>query len=224
MAPTTVKSLPVTLRASSALAVPTTEYSVFDAAKVTSTATSTSANKLVDTAGAFVVNAIAVGDVILNTTSGKFALVTAVDSATQLSVGADIFLSTNAYAIYPGLGYKLNQPWKEMMVQLDVTAAATDVGDTLDVYVDMSIDGGTKWNNIAHFTQVLGNGGAKTFVAVIKNDNPGATAVFATTSDAAAGATRQIGFGDRIRLREVCVDAGTQNVSFTYSIKAFFKS
>lgn len=215
---------PVTLRASSALAVPTTEYFTTGlTAKVTSTATSTTSNKLVDTAGNFVVNAIAVGDVIINTTTGKTALVTAIDSATQLSVGADIFSSTNAYAIYPGTGYALDAIYKELLLQLDVTAAATDVGDTLDVYVDMSIDGGQKWNNIVHFTQVLGNGGAKTFMAVIKNDNPGASAVFATTSDAAAGATRQIGFGQNLRYRAVTVDAGTQNVSFTFSLKAFLK-
>lgn len=216
-------ALPVTLRASSALAVATTEYGVFDAAKKAGTATATTSNKLTDSAGAFVVNSIAVGDVIKNTTTGKFALVTAVDSATALSVSADVFSSGDAYSIYPGLGYKLQQPWKELMVQLDVSAAATDVGDTLDVYVDMSIDGGTKWNNIVHFTQVLGNGGAKTFVAVIKNDNPGSSAVFATTSDASAGATRQIGFGDRLRYRAVSVDASTANVSFTFSIKAFLK-
>lgn len=218
-----VLTKPVTLRASAAVAVPTTEYGVFDAAKVSSTATSTSANKLVDTAGAFVANAIAVGDVIKNTTTGKFALVTAIDSATQLSVSADIFSSTNAYTIYPGLGYKLAQPWEQIILQLDVTAAATDAGDTLDVYVDTSIDGGTKWVNVGHFTQVLGNGGAKTFLMGLKNDNPGATAVYDVSSDAAAGATRQIGFGDRIRFRGVTVDASTQNASFTYSLKAFLK-
>ncbi len=219
------QTLPVTLRASSALTVPTTEYGVFteNVAKVTSSATSTTSNKLTDTAGAFIVNAIAVGDIIKDTTTGKFALVTAVDSATALSVSADIFTSADTYAIYPGTGYTLQQPWKELMVQLDVTAAATDVGDTLDVYVDMSIDNGTKWVNIIHFTQVLGNGGVKTFLSVIKNDNPGASAVFATTSDAAAGATRQIGFGNKLRYRAVSVDAGTQNVSFTFSLKAFLK-
>jgi hypothetical protein len=58
---------------------------------------------------------------------------------------------------------------------------------------------------------------------VIKNDNPGASAVFATSADAAAGATRQIGFGGQLRYRGVVVDASTQNVSFTYSIKAFLK-
>lgn len=218
------RTRPVTLRAAGAITVPTTEYFITGLTpKVTSAATSTTTNKLVDTAGAFVVNAIAIGDVIKNTTTGKFALVTAIDSATQLSVGADIFSSGDAYAIYPGNGYALTEIYKELMVQLDVTAAATDVGDTLDVYIDMSIDGGVKWNNIIHFTQVLGNGGVKTFVAVIKNDNPGASAVFATTADAAAGATRQIGFGNNLRYRAVTVDAGTQNESFNYTLKAFLK-
>ena len=222
---TTTKTLATTLRPSSATTVATTEYGTvqFAPAKVTSAATGTTSNKLVDTAGNFVVNGIAVGDVIKNTTTGKFALVTAVDSATQLSVGADIFTSTNTYAIYPGLGYVLNQAWEQLIVQLDVTAAATDVGDTLDVYIDMSIDGGTKWVNVLHFTQVLGNGGAKTFMGVIKNDNPGTSAVFDVSSDAGAGNTRQIGFGNRLRYRAVTVDAGTQNVSFTYSLKAFLK-
>lgn len=217
---------PLTLRASGALAVATTEYGTTAfglTAKKTSAATATTSNKLTDSAGGFVAAGIAVGDVIANTTTGKFALVTAVDSATALSVGADIFSSGDAYAIYAGTGQTLDAIYKELMIQLDVTAAATDVGDTLDVYVDMSIDGGSKWHNIVHFTQVLGNGGAKTFVAVIKNDNPGATAVFATTADAAAGATRQIGFGGNLRYRAVTVDAGTQNVGFTFSLKAFLK-
>ncbi len=221
----TSQTLPVTLRASGAIAVATTEYSVHDTAKITSAATATTSNKLTDAGGLFTTtSAIAVGDIVKNTATGKYALVTAVDSATALSLSADIFLITDTYVIYPGTGYKLQQPWKELLVQLDVTAAATDATDTLDVYIDMSLDGGTKWHNIIHFTQVLGNGGVKTFVGVIKNDNPGASAVFATTSDASAGATRQIGFGDRLRARAVTVDASTQNIGFTYSIKAFLKA
>jgi hypothetical protein len=47
---------------------------------------------------------------------------------------------------------------------LDVTAAATLVGHTLDVYLQSSVDG-TAWDDFAHFTQVLGNGGAKKFLA-----------------------------------------------------------
>ena len=218
------QTLPVTLRASSAVAVPTTEYSVHDSAKVTSTATSTTTNKLVDTAGNFVVNLIAVGDIIKNTTTGKFALVTAVDSATQLSVSADVFLSTNTYVIYPGLGFKLQQSWKEMVVVLDVTAAATDAGDTLDVYIDTSFDGGVSFVNIGHFTQVLGNGGAKKFIMSFKANPITSSNCVAFTADQAAAAALQIGWGDRLRVRSVVVDASTQNVSFTYSVKAYLKS
>lgn len=44
---------------------------------------------------------------------------------------------------------------------LNVTVAATGAGDTLDVYVQHSIDDGTNFDDFIHFTQVLGNGGAK---------------------------------------------------------------
>jgi hypothetical protein len=116
----------------------------------------------------------------------------------------------------------LDQKFDQLIAQLIVSAAATDAGDTLDVYIDTSFDGGTTWVNIGHFTQVLGNGGAKTFVLAIKNDNPGASAVYDVTSNAAAGATRQIGFGDRLRYRGVMVDADVDG-SFTYEVKALLK-
>lgn len=218
------QTLSTTLRASSAIATPTTEYSVHDSAKVTSTATSTTSNKLVDTAGSFVTNLVAVGDIIKNTTSGKFALVTAVDSATQLSVSADIFSSTNTYVIYPGLGFKLQQSWKELMVVLDVTSAATDAGDTLDVYVDTSFDGGVSFVNIGHFTQVLGNGGAKKFIMSFKSAPVASSNCVAFTADQTAGNALQIGWGDRLRVRSAVVDASTQNVGFTFSVKAYLKS
>lgn len=121
-----------------------------------------------------------------------------------------------------GTAVVLDQKFNELVAQLTVSAAATDVGDTLDVYIDTSFDGGTTYVNLGHFTQVLGNGGAKTFVLAIKNDNPGATAVYDVSADAAAGATRQIGFGDHLRYRGVMVD-GNANGSFTYEVKAFLK-
>jgi hypothetical protein len=121
-----------------------------------------------------------------------------------------------------GTAVVLNQKFDELIATLAVSASATDAGDTLDVYVDTSFDAGTTWVNLGHFTQVLGNGGAKTFVLAIKNGNPGASAVYDATSDAAAGATRQIGFGDRLRYRGVMVDADA-NGSFTYAVSAFLK-
>lgn len=114
------------------------------------------------------------------------------------------------------------QAWRTAQIVLAVTAAATAVGDTLDVYIDTSPDGGTTWINIGHFTQVLGNGGAKSFVMALGPDNPGASAVTATTSDASAGATRQYGINDRLRSRSVIVSSSAP--SFTYSVKAYLKN
>lgn len=219
---------PITLRASSALAIATTEYSVAETAKQAGTATGTTTSKLVDSAGAFTTAQangviIAVGDIVKNNTTGKFALVTAIDSATTLSVSADVFVSTNTYTIYPGLGSLINPKARELQVVLDVTAAATDAGDTLDVYVDTSFDGGASFVNIGHFTQVLGNGGAKKYIMSFLAAPIAAANSVSFVADQAASAALQIGFGDRLRIRSVVVDASTLNVSFTYSVKAHIK-
>lgn len=120
-----------------------------------------------------------------------------------------------------GTGQVFRQPMREATVLLNVSAAGTAAGDTLDVYVDTSPDGGTTWVNIGHFTQVLGNGGAKKFVMALRSDNPGATAVADVTSDAAAGATRQYGINDRLRYRGIVAE--TTAATFTYSVTAFIK-
>lgn len=103
---------------------------------------------------------------------------------------------------------------------LDVTAAATDVGDTLDVYVDTAIDGGTRWVNIIHFAQVLGNGGVKTFAATITPSASVGTAPVDVSSDLAAGAIRHY-VGDQYRVRYAQVDATTQNAAFTFTVKGY---
>jgi len=53
--------------------------------------------------------------------------------------------------------------------ELDLTAAATEVGDTLDVFVQTLVDG-TNYVDIAHFTQCLGNGGAKRYYMKVTAD------------------------------------------------------
>lgn len=116
---------------------------------------------------------------------------------------------------------KFQKPFKQATVVLNVTAAATEVDDTLDVYIDTSFDGGTTWVNIGHFTQVLGNGGAKEFAVNIINENPAAEIDVA--SDASAGTIRALGLGDRIRYRSTVVDAGGAAASFTFGLVAFLK-
>lgn len=118
---------------------------------------------------------------------------------------------------------ELGARFTEMVAVLDVTAAAADVGDTLDVYLDTSFDGGTTWINIGHFTQVLGNGGVKKFLMSFKSNPIAASNAVPVGTDQAAGAALQIGFGSKLRCRYVQVDANS-NGAFTFSLKAFLKA
>lgn len=71
----------------------------FGQTTLTGSATSTTAGKLVASAGNFIVNLVRIGDVVTNTTDGTSALVTGVTSATTLELSADIFISGEAYSI-----------------------------------------------------------------------------------------------------------------------------
>jgi microcystin-dependent protein len=65
------------------------------AQRSTGTNTSTSANKLINSAATFQTDGVKIGEIVENNTDGTFAYVTAVDSQTQLSLSADIFLATS---------------------------------------------------------------------------------------------------------------------------------
>ncbi len=69
---------------------------------VTSAATSTTANKLVDSTKNFITLGVKVGDIIYNTTGNSAATITNVDSATQLSLNANIMTSGDNYTLYLG--------------------------------------------------------------------------------------------------------------------------
>lgn len=98
---------------------------------------------------------------------------------------------------------------------LDVTAAATDVTDTLDVYVQTKIDG-TNWVDVVHFTQVLGNGGEKRYIAKIAAGL--ATTEFEVGAALGAAAVRNL-LGDEWRVKWVTVDADA-DASFTFGVTA----
>jgi len=66
---------------------------------VESSATATTASKLVDTTQDFVALGVKVGDAVVNTTDATSALVTAIDSATVLSISADIMASGELYTL-----------------------------------------------------------------------------------------------------------------------------
>lgn len=103
---------------------------------------------------------------------------------------------------------------------LSVTAAATEVNDTLDVFIDASIDEEATWINIVHFTQVLGNGGAKKFVAIAGPHN---SDEFDVTADLAAGVVPRDLIGGVFRVRWTVVDPTGANASFTFNVKGAFK-
>ena len=67
----------------------------------TGTNTSVTASALVNTSGDFVNLGVQIGDIVYNTTDGTAATVTAVVSATQLTLNANIFTATSkSYTIY----------------------------------------------------------------------------------------------------------------------------
>ena len=78
--------------------IPSDDFNIPSLLLASGLATSTTSNKLVDSAGSF--SNLAVPSVIHNTTDGTIAGVTAVDSATQLSLSADIMASGESYSIY----------------------------------------------------------------------------------------------------------------------------
>ncbi len=100
---------------------------------------------------------------------------------------------------------------------LSVTAAATAAGDTLNVFVQASNDGGTTWNDVIAFTQVLGNGGAKKFEAEV-NLNVAPTVAMGAPTDAtlAAGSINQGPHGTLWRPKWTVVN--NTSPSFTFSI------
>ena len=211
-----------TLISSVELAGAQTMYSTHEDARISSTTTATTSNKLTDSAGAFVVNGVQVGDIIHNTTDDTWAVVTAVDSATALSINADIMANAEGYSIFSGTGYKINTEKGLLVVILDITADATATGDKLDVYVDTSFEDGAygSWVNIGHFTQHDGDGSPAKYVQSFSATPPASQGAIVDT-DLAEATTLQIGFGDHIRIRAKTTE--TDTAAFTFEVTAFFK-
>ncbi len=118
-----------------------------------------------------------------------------------------------------GAGQYIGGERRRYIFILSVSAAATDVTDTLDVYVDWSLDDSTYFNG-GHFTQCLGNGGVKKYYMVFDPSAPG-TSVIDMTSDAASGAVRPALFGPYVRTRWIIVDPGAGAASFTFAVTGY---
>ena len=101
---------------------------------------------------------------------------------------------------------------------LNVTVAATDAGDTLDVYIQQSIDEGTTYDDFIHFTQVLGNGGAKKHLAEWLAGVTVESEMHAPQDAALAAGVKQGPVGGLWRIKWVVVDGGAANASFTFTV------
>lgn len=98
---------------------------------------------------------------------------------------------------------------------LDVTAAATAAGDTLDVFVQTRI--GSVWMDVVEFTQVTGTSGATKEVdkLVANIDEAGFDPDTALTG---GSVTERHIIGDAFRVRWDINDATTDDASFTFSV------
>jgi hypothetical protein len=107
---------------------------------------------------------------------------------------------------------------KALVAMLNVTAAATDAGDLLDVWIQESPDEGTTWNDIVRFPQVTGNGGAKKHIAKLNCEAPAETEPGAPLDAAISAGVVQGPICPYIRAKWTITDAGTDNASFTFSL------
>jgi hypothetical protein len=126
--------------------------------------------------------------------------------------GVQLFSGTLT-ATATGSEQKIRRPTAGLVLLLEVTAAATAVGDTLDVVVQTRVN--DVWLDICHFTQILGNGGAQNIVAKIAGD--GTQAMYATSSALAAGNVRNI-LGDGYRIVSTIVNSSSPSFTFTVTI------
>lgn len=139
-------------------------------------------------------------------------------SALTLVASAARTASGNSGSLTP-FGSKVGK-LKAAIYQLTVSAAATEAGDLLDVYVQHSPDDGTTWDDFIHFTQVLGNGGAKKFIASWGRDVTPESEVKPPADASLAAGVLQGPIAPLLRVKWVIVDASTQNASFTFSLVA----
>ena len=116
-----------------------------------------------------------------------------------------------------GSAVALKNSTRALAFLLNVSAAATDAGDTLDVKIQHSPDQGTTWDDIAHFSQVLGNGGAVKEMAFISLDASPEDELRVPSTALSAGSVMQGPVFPYIRAVGVIVDADGDG-GFTYSV------
>ena len=138
------------------------------------------------------------------------------DSYPGRPILANLVLLPSAVRTVSGTGEPVTlEGLSALVLQLDVTATATDAGDALDVVVQTTIDG-TNWIDFKHFTSVNGST-AKRHISKVVVD--AVLPDFDNSAVLLSGAGRNI-FGEQYRVRWDISDSGTVNASFTFSVTA----
>jgi hypothetical protein len=149
---------------------------------------------------------------VITDAQGHLAEVGATQAITLRASGAATVVAGATGTPVGGLGN-----YRRLIFVNAITASANEAGDTLDVYVDASLDNVTYYN-VIHFTQQAGNAAARTEYAVLDPAAPG-TSTINITSDAASGAVRPAGWGLYYRARWTVVEANANaNASHTFSV------
>lgn len=115
--------------------------------------------------------------------------------------------------------FQIPEKTRSLMLQLDVTAAATDAGDILALWLQGTVDG-TNYYDIGRFADVLGNGGAKRYIMVVNREAAAESELITPTDGSlAAGSVTQGPFpASDLRLKWTVTDVSTDNASFTFSV------
>lgn len=126
--------------------------------------------------------------------------------------------ASGTYSVPEALARSIAKASRSLFL-LEVTAAATAAGDTLNVFVQSSVDG-TVWDDFIHFTEVLGDGGAKKFLAAWNGVITPTTALGPPADGTLSAGVKQGPVGSQFRVKWVIVDATTDDASFTFGLKA----
>ena len=115
--------------------------------------------------------------------------------------------------------------WVQGVFIFTLTAAATEAGDTFNLMVDVSWDGGVTWVTAGRFTEALGNGGAQKEAMQLGGAYvPPAAVIVDISTDPASAAIRPMLVGPVVRARWEIVDVATaDNQSFTFELLAYIR-
>lgn len=120
-----------------------------------------------------------------------------------------------------GSSITLPKNLKALLFLMNCTVADKDANDTLNIYIQESLDGGTTWNDRVSFTQIVGSDAASAIKAAINCEVAPETELGAQAdASLAAGGVLQGPIAPLIRAKWVIVDGGADDdQTFTFGVQ-----